>query len=344
MKTILAILLLASPALFAEAPREPFPSDYKPHPCASAELCGEFSRAQIMRHATTFRGFNLDPRWLRTNWSQLDAALKPLCAKIATCFATPGNSEAFCTDIVRPAFLESADRFPRESYDWDQWTMTAMTYYLIELGTFPPKYRQAQACAAELPAAGESLMPRKLETWFHPREFGPGYNGLVTFYAIDAETRVPVMGRVSFEGQRILPVESPDGTALTAFELKWPVILNRVPSQVTAHEDLVVPLVTIEANGYEPVTVRLPVEIASLEVSMSPEPSRLKPGKNRITVTARDSTTGAPAEMRVMADDIVLGDTDQPLIIEIPPSGKRPEIWLTSLFGRYSDVVVAPAN
>jgi hypothetical protein len=341
MKTILAILLLASPALSAEAPREVFPSDYKPHPCASAELCGGFSRAELMRYAAQFRGFNLDPRWLRTHWSQLEATFKPLCGKIATCFATPGNSEGFCTDILRPAFEESANRFSRESYDWDQWTMTALSYYLIELAHFPPKYREAQACAAELPAARE---PRKLETWFHPRDFGPGYKGLVTFFAIDSETRVPVMGKVSFEGQRVFPVESPDGTAMTGFEVKWPAVLNRVPNPVTGHEDLVVPLVTIEASGYEPVTMQLPVVIPSLEVSMSPEPSRLRPGMNTIMVNARDATSGAPVEMRVMADDLVLGDTNQPLTIEIPTGGKRPEIWLTSLFDRYSDVVVAPGR
>ncbi|HEX7705944.1 MAG TPA: hypothetical protein VF701_05745 [Thermoanaerobaculia bacterium] len=341
MKTILFLLLLASPALHADSPREVFPSDYKPHPCASAELCGGFTRTEIMRYAAQFRGFNLDPRWLRSHWSQLEATFKPLCDKIATCFATPGNSEAFCTDILRPAFEESANRYPRQSYDWDQWIMTAVSYYVIELAHFPAKYREAQACAAELPVAGE---PRKLETWIHPRDFGPGYNGLITIHAIDAETRVPVMGKVSFEGQRVFPIESPDGTAMTAFELKWPVVLNRVRNQTTGHEDLIVPPVTIQAVGYEPVTIQLPVEIATLEVSMSPEASQLKPGMNTITVTARDTTTGAPAEMRVMADDVVLGDTHHPLTIEIPASGKRPEIWITSLFDRYSDVVVAPAK
>jgi hypothetical protein len=69
-------------------------------------------------------------------------------------------------------------------------------------------------------------------------------------------------------------------------------------------------------------------------------PAKLHPGKNRVTVTARDAESGKPVEGRVMAGELVAGDTDQLLEIEVPRRGKAPEIWVTSLFDAYGDVVV----
>jgi hypothetical protein len=72
------------------------------------------------------------------------------------------------------------------------------------------------------------------------------------------------------------------------------------------------------------------------------KPAKLRRGKNIVTITAVDSVTGKPVEARVMGGERVLGKTNQPFEIEI--TGKRPEIWVTNLYDRYSDVVVAPAD
>jgi hypothetical protein len=48
--------------------------------------------------------------------------------------------------------------------------------------------------------------------------------------------------------------------------------------------------------------------------------------------------------MRVMAGDLVLGNANAPVTLEWKKGQKRPEIWITSLFDRYGDEVVAPAQ
>jgi hypothetical protein len=76
---------------------------------------------------------------------------------------------------------------------------------------------------------------------------------------------------------------------------------------------------------------------------MTPEPAALRTGTNRITVSTVDTVTGKPVEMRVMAGDRVVGDSNMPIELVLEKGAKRPEIWLTSLFDMYSDVVIAPA-
>jgi hypothetical protein len=102
----------------------------------------------------------------------------------------------------------------------------------------------------------------------------------------------------------------------------------------------VAPEVRIEAPGYRVESFRVPVEVPVMKVTM--KPAKLKRGKNSVTITAIDSITGKPVEARVMAGEIVAGKTNAPFQLEI--SGKRPEIWITNLYDRYSDVVVAPAE
>jgi hypothetical protein len=50
--------------------------------------------------------------------------------------------------------------------------------------------------------------------------------------------------------------------------------------------------------------------------------------------------TGQAAEMRVMAGSTPVGRTNEPFVLELPTGPSRPEIWITSLFHRYGDVVV----
>jgi hypothetical protein len=76
-------------------------------------------------------------------------------------------------------------------------------------------------------------------------------------------------------------------------------------------------------------------------VKMVPPPARLRLGKNVVTVQAHDAATHQPVEARVMLGDRVGGETNIPFVIDVKKKGAIPEIWVTSLFDRYSDVVVA---
>lgn len=340
MKTLLAILLITAPLTLADAPkREAFPSDYVPHRCAPSDLCGSVSRGQIVEYAATLRAFDLDRDWLRKNWDDLVASMKPICDKVASCIATPGNEYVFCTDLIRDEFLATADQFPRESEDYRQWKMTALTYYISHFRSFRLAHKEAQACAK--PTATDK---RRLDVWMNPERIGPDYDGTLTIYAVDAETRVPIMAEVSFEGQKVVRAkDAPMGKPTVTYPLEWAVTFNRVPS-ANGHRDLVPPTVRVEAKGYDPVTFTMPVEVPRMKVEMTPRARRLRTGRNTITVTARDAKTGELVEARVMAGDTVLGETNKPLVLEIPRGAKRPEIWVTSLFDRYSDVVVARAG
>jgi hypothetical protein len=113
----------------------------------------------------------------------------------------------------------------------------------------------------------------------------------------------------------------------------------RVPN-AAGHKDVLPPAVTLQAPGYRTVTFRLPMEIPSMKVTMSP--AKLRRGKNTVTVTAVDAATGKPVEARVMGGQLVLGKTNVPFELEVV--GKAPEIWVTSLYDRYNDVVVAPGG
>ena len=110
------------------------------------------------------------------------------------------------------------------------------------------------------------------------------------------------------------------------------------------HTDLVAPTITVTADGYTPVNLALPMRAPQVIVEMTPAAHLLKRGKNSVTFTARDADTGKPAELRIMLGDTVLGGTNEPLKIELKKGVKRPEIWATSLFNKYSDVVIVPAE
>ncbi|HUR79951.1 MAG TPA: hypothetical protein VM733_04255, partial [Thermoanaerobaculia bacterium] len=131
----------------------------------------------------------------------------------------------------------------------------------------------------------------------------------------------------------------PAGLPTTFYKVPWKPQPFRV-SNAQGHRDVVAPEVRIEAPGYKTASFRLPMTVGSMKVSM--KPAKLKRGRNSVTITATDSMTGKPVEARVMAGQLVAGKTNQPFELEI--TGKRPEIWVTNLYDRYSDVVVLPAE
>jgi hypothetical protein len=282
----------------------------------------------------TFRGFNLQQEWVNEHWEEMLASFTPICAKMGNCFAVKGNDWVFCLDLMRNSLVSACDRFPPDSEDRRQCTWFATTYF-IGLGGKTKLYESVQECVAEQPPSAI----RKLEAWIEPNEFAYDFDGQLTAYAYDAETRIPVRAKIAIDGGVLKVIEGKFPTV--GYPVKWRAGLKRVPN-AQGHDDVIAPTVTFTAEGYEPVTVPITMNIPTLIVEMTPSAAELKRGTNTITVTTRDAATGKPVEMRVMAGDRVLGNANKPLQLEWERGEKRPEIWVTSLWSRYSDVVVAP--
>lgn len=332
MHSILGILLLLA--------REPFPADYKPSPCATpaavARVGKSFPQSEIAQIAA-MRGYDVGQEWVDAHWKELSEALKPIWTKAATCFVTANNDNLFCSDVAAAEAFTICNRYPEGSKDREK-CVFAMT--AIVAGQ---DHNSKEAWTAMRDCAKQQATPqeRTLEWWLTPETFGAGYPGHFTVYTIDSETRVPVQARLHIQTtQQIYADDVPSGLPTTFYKVPWkPAKLARVPN-AQGHRDVVAPEVRIEAPGYRGVAFRLPVEVPVMKVEM--KPARLKRGKNSVTITAVDSVTGKPVEARVMGGQLVLGKTNQPFELEI--KGKRPEIWVTNLYDRYSDVVVVPAE
>jgi hypothetical protein len=331
MKKALLLFLLALPAMAQGPAPETFPSDYKPSACApdASAICGSIEKKRSAERGAVYRRFDIKDEWLDAHWDEMTKLFAPLCAKIGNCFTVKDNPWVWCIDLMRDDFLDTCERFPRKSDDYRQCRMVATTYF-IGIAAITDLHKAAQECAA----GQVSNVPRKLEAWLRPQKMDPDYVGEVTVFAYDAETHIPVHANLSVDaGKLALP-------ATTGVVLDWRAGLKRVPNAQN-HSDVVPPTLTLQATGYETLNIRFPVEVPTAKVTMTPPAGQWKPGKNAITVTAVDSVTGEPVEMRVMAGDTILGNTNMPLQLELEKGQKRPEIWLTSLFDHYSDIVVA---
>ncbi|HEY0155697.1 MAG TPA: hypothetical protein VGF28_00240 [Thermoanaerobaculia bacterium] len=334
MKKTLAVLLLLAASASAQTKRpEMFPSDYKPSPCAPAveKVCKSFTPVRLRDAAGDYRAFHIDDKWLAAHWDELMAAYKPLCAKMSNCMTVVDNTWQYCRDLVRLEFLAVCERFPKGSKDRENCEMISVVYH-IGFGNHDALEKEAHACAAAQPQA-----ERTLEAWLWPEKIPLDFNGEIDVHAYDAETRIPVRALLEIDAGKLRSIEGP--VAKTGYPNKWTARLKRVP-RADGHSDVVLPTVTLKATGYKPLTLTVPMEVPRMTVSMSPSPSELKVGMNTITVTAKDAATGAPVEARVMAGKMVLGHTNKALELELTDRDQLPEIWVTSLFDRYSDAVV----
>lgn len=337
MPRLLAILIvLATPALAQTRPA--YPDDYKPSPCATAApVCKTFRQSQFAAIAG-LRGFDIGQEWVDAHWKELTEALEPACARIATCFAT--NEFTFCNDIVaEDVYANTCKRYPAGSKDWEKCEFFVRTYLTGHDRQSREPWQKIQECAKAQPSSGE----RTVEWWMFPEKIGPDYDGTFRVYAIDTETRVPVQALVMMDVKPKATTEAPGGQPTTFYKISWKPKLVRVPN-AAGHRDVVPPEVRIEAPGYKTVSFPIPLDVANMTVKMDPDPSKLKRGKNTVTITAHDTATGEPVEARVMGGELVLGKTNVPFELEIVKGQKRPEIWVTNLYDRYSDVVVAPAE
>jgi hypothetical protein len=339
MRKLLILLLLATAAMAENTPRRPaYPADFKPQACApdAAAVCVAVPAGQLRSHATTFRGYELHQEWIDAHYDEMVKAFQPICAQVANCFTINNNDWVYCLDIVREDFLGQCDRFPAGSADRDQCTMFAMTYY-VALGAKTKLHGEAQKCVARQPAA---TTERTLEAWFTQPSYAVDFDGEVIIHAIDAETRLPVRAKLSTDAEA--PLRSTEGPVpTTGYPSKWKARMARVLT-ADGRRQLVAPTVTVTADGYKPLQLKMPIAVPSFVAEMKPK--QLKRGRNKFTVTAKDSVTGKPVRGRVMAGNVALGETGQPLELVLRAGEKRPQIWVMSLYDKYGDVVVTPSG
>jgi len=340
---LLATLQLAAAELPPPSPRPVYPDDYAAHPCAP-EGCETFIEGNFRDAAYRFLGLTLDAAWFDTHNEEMRGLVKPYCQKRNTCIATPGNSHMFCDDLIAQPIRELCDlHFPKDTHpvDWDQCRTWTETWTLGVTQHSLPVWREAQACTTE--KAPGAMHSKPADFWMVPATVDYDYPGFITFYAIDPDTHVPVLEHLSWEGQTVYAPANPTGETATYYPFKAQFKLIRV-SNAEGHTDLVAPMVTVKSDYYPTQTFRLPMVLPKVAVAIKPDPRTLKTGTHKVNVTATDVATGKPVEMQVMLGSEILGPTNQPLTIVRKKREKLPEIWATSQFNRYSDVVVAPAE
>lgn len=342
MRTLVLTLTLLSAtasALAQEAPLTPFPNDYKPSPCAPTNVCESFERGRITSAGKSFLGFSITHEWVAEHWDEMMAFFKPICAKSGTCYAIHGSTFQWCNDLLMPEFRSACNRFDKASPDWRQCTMFVDTWALgRDQRTLQP-WKDAQACIAKSEPFQPSAKPPIV--WMDPPTIVPGFKNYIRVYAVDPATHRPVPGKITVDKQKLYASANPTGILWTYYPWKWPIKFNREPN-AQGHRDLIAPLVTVAPEGYPPVTFRMPAEVPKMIVSMSPE--TLKTGRNTVTVTARDAATGAPVELRVLYGDEIVGESNKPFTLELKKGVKRHDLWASSMFDRYSDVVLAPGK
>ncbi len=335
MKKSLALLLLLATSALAQAPlRDKFPDDYKPSPCATdaGAVCESYPKNKFREAGVTYRGYDIETDWLNAHWDEMREAFRPVCAKVGNCFTGVGNDPVYCLHLLQNDFFEKCERFPSGSEDRDQCDMFS-TVFWMGLNANTPLQVDAQKCME-----GQPQGEKTLQAFVVQQNIGLYFNGNVTVHAYDADTHIPVRAYMAIDAGKLKSSEGP--TPRTGYPNKWKATLKRVPN-AEGHFDIVAPTITLTAEGYKTLTFPMPIEVPKMIVEMTPPPDQLRPGKNVITVTARDVATGKPVEARVMAEDMAVGETNQPFELELTRRDKRPEIWVTSLVNQYSDAVVA---
>jgi len=336
---LLALLFLAASLASAqESPRQPFPDDFTPSPCAPAGTCVSYDKTQLRNAAFTMLGLSPDGQWFDDHYDQLTKLYAPICRKHATCLATPGNNFLFCDDLLIRDYRAVCDRvFPKaaNAHDWEQCHEFTEIWALgvdMHASAFA---KEGQKCAKE---QGLAVMHTKpLIVWIVPATIPRDYDGDIYVYAIDADTHVPVRADIDIENQLIRAPANPTGKTSTGYPFKWTHKFNRVKN-AEGHEDLAPPTLTLRPEFHPPVTITLPATPPKMIVEM--KPPKLRAGVNKVTVNVRDAETGEPVEARVMLGRDAVGESNQPIKIKLQRGTKVPEIWVTSLFNAYSDVVV----
>lgn len=332
----LALLLSAAP-LLAQS-HDLFPPNFAASPCAAPNSCETFTDSDLPGAAYKFYGLQLDMNWVQAHRDEVLKSMETACRRHASCLAQPGTTFWFCDDVLAAEAHEIAKNlFPGDP----QFKNFLETWLLgIDVKAAKEKWQAAQACASKLPPPQHN---KPLEIWMTPAVLPPDFKGKVTFFAQDPETRLPVLAEFSFEKQVVYAPANPAGRPATTYPFDYELKFKRVPN-ADGHTDVMPPTVTVTAPGYPEIKFPLAVEVPKMIVEMKPKAEALRRGKNNITIEARDAASGKPVEARVMLGDEAIGETNAPITLELKGKGEHPEIWVTSLFDKYSDVVVTTSR
>ena len=338
MKKLIATLLLVAPlALADEAPRKPFPDDYTPAKCPTVS-CKSYELSEMVSAAAAFQAFSLDAKWVQENLPKMQPEFDKMCEKVTTCFATGSNTKLFCLDILAPEFRSVCSRmYPKDSdpVEHEKCLETTETYVLGLDQRMQPRYLATRECAMQQP---DTRTNKTLDVWMKPAEISPATPITdITIYANDHDTHSPILGSVSIEGQHLYAPSNPTGALATGYHFPWPLKYARVKT-AEGRDETVGPLVTVNADGYPPVTFRLKVDTPSVTVSVEPRLASLRNGrKSTVTVNVVDPRTGQPVDGRVMLGKTQIGTTNAPF--KLTPK-KGSDVWLSGLSNGASDVVV----
>jgi hypothetical protein len=334
MRFLLLALTLGAAPLFAQS-HDFTPDTFPVSPCAPANSCQSFTDSELVSSAFTFYGLQLDMNWVTAHRDPVLKELEGACKRHATCLGTPGSTFWFCDDVL--AF--EAHRVCPKLFPSDDQCKAYIETWLLGVDLRAKELSQtAQKCAAKTPPAQHT---KSLEVWTNPEVLPPLFKGKLTFYARDPDTHLPVYAKFTFENQVIYATSNPEGLPATIYAFDYTPKFKRVPN-AEGHSDVVPPTVTVTAPNYPPTTFQLPAQVPKMIVTM--KPPELHRGKNVITIEARDAATGKPVEARVMSGSDPIGDTNMPITLQLNRKGQHPEIWVTSLFNLYSDVIVAKAK
>jgi hypothetical protein len=334
MRFLLLALALGAAPLFAQS-YDFTPDTFPVSPCAPANSCQTFTDSEMVSSAFTFYGLQLDMGWITEHRAAILKELDGACKRHATCLATPGSTFWFCDDVL--AF--EAHKVCPKLFPNDNQCKAYIETWLLGIDLRAKALSQtAQKCAAKTPPTQPS---KPLEVWVNPEVLPPLFQGKLTFYARDPDTHLPVYAKFTFENQVIYAPSNPEGLPATNYAFDYTPKFKRV-ANAEGHTDVVPPTVTVTAPNYPTTTFQLPAQVPKMTVVM--KPSALRGGKNVITIEARDAATGKPVEARVMSGSDPIGDTNLPITLQLNRKGQHPEIWVTSLFNLYSDVVVAKAR
>src|SRR5712691_11645558 len=152
-RTAAALLfLLAATVVAAQQPRETFPSDFTPHPCAPENSFQSFAYDDLPSAASSYLGLHLDSAWLQAHYEEMLKLFAPAGRKHATCLASPGRNFLFCDDIISTDLRQAcAKHFPRASSprDWEQCEMFMEVFALGVDRHAKAIWTKAQACTKE---------------------------------------------------------------------------------------------------------------------------------------------------------------------------------------------------
>ncbi len=340
LKKLSVLLLLVLATSLQAATPQIFPDDYKRTDCEIGSLCASWKRTELGMAGARMQSYtHMSEQWIEAHWDQLLGELKPYCAKLAACYATPGNTNMFCNDVVLTQSMAICDQF-KEKSDYEQCFLMMRTYVSgIDLNSWKA-WDEAKACIAAKPQASQGL--RQFDLTVTPKSIPPDFDGKLVIYALDKETHIPVKASITVGDEILYAKDVPDGTPTSSYALPWKAKLTRVKA-ANGHDELAAPMVTVAREGYETIKFRMPIDIRPMDVTITPSVDSLKPGKHTVTVTAKDPASGKPVDARVMLGLRDMGEAGQPFELDIRKGEKRPEIWVLSPWDRYNDTVVAPA-